>query len=108
MHVRAAVLTVWRIAYLDSSTYRKVPDKVLGDARTWAKSYPTEIEFPEGYFGLLLARLEYAQAHDQRNEQRRLFREMKAVAERTDYSEYNEDSDMLATINTLQQVYGYQ
>ena len=61
MHVRAAVLTVWRIAYLDSSTYRKVPDKVLGDARTWANSYPTEIEFPEGYFGLLLARLEYAQ-----------------------------------------------
>lgn len=108
MHVRAAVLTVWRIAYLDSSTYRKVPDKVLGDARTWAKSYPTEIEFPEGYFGLLLARLEYAQAHDQRNEQRRLFREMKSIAERTDYSEYNEESDMLASIKTLQQVYGYQ
>lgn len=108
MHVRAAVLTVWRIAYLDSSTYRKVPDKVLGDARTWANSYPTEIEFLEGYFGLLLARLEYAQAHDQRNEQRRLFREMKSVAERTDYSEYNEDSDMLASIKTLQQVYGYQ
>ena len=93
---------------MDSSTYRKVPDKVLGDARTWANSYPTEIEFPEGYFGLLLARLEYAQAHDQRNEQRRLFREMKSVAERTDYSEYNEDSDMLASIKTLQQVYGYQ
>ena len=30
------------------------------------------------------------------------------IAERTDYSEYNEDSDMLATIKTLQQVYGYQ
>lgn len=107
MHVRAAVLTLWRIAYLDSSFYRKVPDKVLRDARTWAELYPTEIEFPEGYFGLLLARLEYAQAHDQKNEQRRLFREMKSVAERTDYSDYNEDSDLLASIKTLQQVYGY-
>ena len=108
MHVRAAVLAVWRIAYLDSSTYRKVPDKVIGEARTWAKSYPTEIEFPEGYFGLLLARLEYAQEHDQRNEQRRLFREMKSIAERTDYSEYNEENKLLASIKTLQQVYGYQ
>jgi len=108
MHIRAAYLTVCRVAYLDTSTYRKVPDKLISDAKGWAQQYPTEIEFPEGYFGLLLARLEYAQAHDQRNEQRRLFREMKAVAERTDYSEYNEDSDMLASIKTLQQVYGYQ
>lgn len=75
--------------------------------RTWAELYPTEIEFPEGYFGLLLARLEYAQAHDQKNEQRRLFREMKSVAERTDYSDYNEDSDLLASIKMLQQEYGY-
>lgn len=108
MHVRAAFLTVCRIDYLDSSAYRKVPDKLVNDAKAWAQQYPEEIEFPEGYFGLLLARLEYAQAHDQRNEQRRLFREMKSVAEKTDYSEYEEESDMLGTIKMLQQIYGYQ
>lgn len=107
MHVRAAYLTVCRVSYLDTSAYRKVPDKLIADAKAWAQQYPEEIEFPEGYFGLLLARLEYAQAHDQRNEQRRLFKEMKSVAEKTDYSEYEEESDMLGTINMLQQIYGY-
>ena len=108
MHVKAAYLTVCRVDYLDTSTYRRVPDKLINDAKAWAQRYPEEIEFPEGYFGLLLARLEYAQSHDQRNEQRRLFREMKSVAEQTDYSEYEEESDMLDTIKMLQQVYGYQ
>ena len=108
MHIKAAYLTVCRIDYVDTSTYRRVPDKLISNAKTWAKQYPEEIEFPEGYFDLLLDRLEYAQAHDQRNEQRRLFREMKSVAERTDYSEYGEESDMLATIKMIQQVYGYE
>ena len=108
MHVRAAYLTVCRVDYLDTSAYRRVPDGLLNDARTWAQQYPGEIEFPEGFFGLLLARLEYAQAHDQRNEQKRLFREMRTVAEKADYSEYEEESDMLSTVELLQEIYGYR
>lgn len=107
MHIRAAFLSVSKVSYLDTSTYRKVPDKLLNSAKAWAQQYPEEIEFPEGYFGLLMARLEYAQAYDLRNEQRRLFKEMKSVAEKTDYSEYNEKNDMLEAVKRLQQVYGY-
>jgi len=96
-----------RVAYLDTSSYRKVPDSLLSQAKEWSLQYPDEIEFPEGYFGLLLARLEYAQANDQRNEQRRIFREMKAVAQRTDYSEYNEANELQETVDMLARIYGY-
>ena len=84
-----------------------MPDNLLNQAKEWSLQYPDDIEFPEGYFGLLMARLEYAQAHDQRNEQRRLFREMKTVAQRTDYSEYGETNDMEQSINMLECIYGY-
>ena len=107
MHTRAAFVSVARTAYLDTSSYRKVPDKILSLAKSWAEQYPDKIEFPEGYFGLLLARLEYARANDQRNEQRRMFREMKQVAEKTDYSEYNEENEMISTVELLQSIYGY-
>lgn len=107
-HIRAAYLVTSRVTYLETSTYRKVPDKLLNNAKAWVLQYPEEIEFPEGYFGLLLARFEYAQAHDMRNEQRRLFKEMKTVAERTDYSEYQEANSMLETVDMLQRIYGYR
>lgn len=93
-HIRSAYISALRASYLETASYRKVPDNLLNQAKEWSLQYPDDIEFPEGYFGLLMARLEYAQAHDQRNEQRRLFREMKTVAQRTDYSEYGETNDM--------------
>ena len=93
---------------MDTSDYRQVPEKILRRAKEWSLLYPEEIEFQEGYFGLLFARLEYAQANDMRNEQRRMFREMRLVAERANYSQYEERNEMLETIAALQQVYGYQ
>lgn len=107
MQTRAAILSVWSVACLETSFYRKVPEKMLKNAKAWAALYPNEIEFKKGYFGLLLARLEYAQANDERNEQRRLFKEMKSIAESTDYAKYSEESDLLNTVNMLQRLYGY-
>lgn len=74
--VRSAFIASCRVVYLDTSDYRQVPEKILRRAKEWSLLYPEEIEFQEGYFGLLFARLEYAQANDMRNEQRRMFREM--------------------------------
>ena len=106
--VRASFLTVCRGFYLDASEKRRVPDRLLHDIERWIQQYPGEIEFSEGYFELLLARLQYAQAHNERNEQKRIFRKMKSFAEKTDYSEYKEENKMLEAIKTLQLLYGYQ
>ena len=76
-------------------------------AKEWVELYPEDIEFPEGYFGLLVSRLFYAQSHDLRNEQKRMFREMKRIADNTDYSEYEETNQMQETIRMLQKIYGY-
>jgi hypothetical protein len=93
--------------YAQSADYRKVPDAVMRRAKEWAELYPEDIEFPEGYFGLLVSRLFYAQSHDLRNEQKRMFREMKRIADNTDYSEYEETNQMQETIRMLQRIYGY-
>ena len=106
--VRASFLTVCRGEYLEASDKRRVPDKLLHDVERWIRQYPGEIEFSEGYFELLLARLQYAQAHNERNEQKRIFGKMKSFAEKTDYSEYKEENNMLKTIKLLQELYGYQ
>lgn len=107
MKIQSAYISMIRIAYLETSTYKRVPDKLLRIAKEWSLQYPDEIEFSEGYFGLLMARLEYAQSHGLRNEQRRTFREMKAVARRADYSKYNEINDMQQAVDSLQRLYGY-
>lgn len=71
------------------------------------KGYPKKIEFQEAYFGLLFSRLKYAQAQDMRNEQRRVYREMKTVAERANYSEYNESNQLMESVDILHRVFGY-
>ena len=106
MLICSAFISVSRVIYVDTSSYRRVPDKLLDKAKAWALQYPEEIEFQEGYFGLLYSRLEYAREHDMRNEQRRLLREMKIVAERADYSEYHEGNNMLETLAWIQNFYG--
>ena len=105
MRIRSAYITVSREYYLESG--KKAPDKLIKKAAKWAILYPEEIEFHEGYFGLLLSRLEYAQAHLGRDEQMRIFKEMKRTAERADYSEYDEENDLMNTIRTIQDMYGY-
>lgn len=105
--IRSAYITVTKEEYLSTSRYRKVPDGVIDQAKKWNDEYPDEIEFPEAYFGLLLANLEYAQEHDMRNEQRRVFKAMKTLAENTDYSEYHEENSMLKAVRMLQMIYGY-
>ena len=105
--IRSAYITVTKEEYLNTSRYRKVPDSVINQAKEWNEAYPDEVEFSEAYFGLLLAKLEYAQEHDMRNEQRRVFKEMKKVAENTDYSEYHEDNSMMKAVQMLEMIYGY-
>ena len=101
-------ISVSDLFYAQTADYKKVPDAVLRLAKEWAERYPEDIEFPEGYFRLLLSGLFYARAHDLRNEQRRLFREMKRIAENTDDSAYEERSQMLETVHSLQALYGYR
>lgn len=107
MNIRAAFVSVSNLVFSQTSDYRRVPDGIINNAKAWSIQYPGEIEFQEGYFGLLLSRLEYAQAQNLKNEQRRVFKEMKSVAERADYSEYGEQNQLLDTIRLLQQIYGY-
>ena len=45
--------------------------------------------------------------HSHMNEQKRMFREMKRIADNTDYSEYEETNQMQETIRMLQRIYGY-
>ncbi len=54
-----------------------------------------------------MAKLEYAKEHDMRNEQRRVFREMKKLAANTDYSEYHEENSMMKAVQMLEMIYGY-
>lgn len=105
--IRMSYISVSDAFYAQSADYRKVPDAVMHRAKEWAELYPEDIEFPEGYFGLLVSGLFYAQSHDLRNEQKRLFREMKRIADNTDYSEYEETNQMQETIRMLQRIYGY-
>lgn len=105
--IRMSYISVSDAFYTRGADYRKVPDTVMRRAKEWAELYREDIEFPEGYFGLLVSRLFYAQSHDLRNEQRRLFGEMKRIAESTDYSEYEEENQLQETVRMLQRIYGY-
>lgn len=93
--------------YSPSAEYKRVPDKIINKAKQWSEQYPKKIEFQEAYFGLLFSRLKYAQAQDMRNEQRRVYREMKTVAERANYSEYNESNQLMESVDILHRVFGY-
>lgn len=108
MRIRSAYVAVSNYAFAKTSDYRNVPDKLLAQAKEWSLQYPGEIEFQEGYFGLLMSRLEYAQSHDMRNEQRRTFKEMEAVAQRADYSSYNEENQLIESVQMLRKIYGYR
>lgn len=72
-----------------------------------AKRYFLAVLIAFLYFGLLFSRLKYAQAQDMRNEQRRVYREMKTVAERANYSEYNESNQLMESVDILHRVFGY-
>ncbi len=106
-YICSAFFSSCQIKYMDSSFSRKVPDKIIQRAKKWSQKFPDELEFQEAYFGLLLSRLEYEQKHGRRSEEVRLFREMKKIAERTDYSQYNEDNQLLQSIEIIQSEYGY-
>lgn len=107
MHIRAAFVKASDAFYSPSAEYERVPHKIINYAKNWSVQYPGEIEFQEGYFGLLFSRLKYAQMHDMRNEQRRVFHEMKIVAERADYSEYNESNQLKEAVEMIQMIFGY-
>ena len=100
--IRMSLIRTSDIICSQTSGYRRVPDRLLAQAKN-----PDEIEFQEAYFGLLLSRLQFAQAQDKRNEQRRIFREMKDVAEKADYSVYRERNQMMETVRLLERLYGY-
>lgn len=87
---------------------RDVPKDILIKAKEWEKLYPDDIEFKESYFGLLLTHLYYAQTKNARQAQQRIFDEMKKIAERANYDEYNEQNDLKISIRYLQRFYGYK
>lgn len=105
--IRMAYVSVSQAYYMQTADYRKTPDTVIRHAKELMELYPENIEFREGYFGLLVSSLRYAQSRDLRNEQKRLFREMKRIAETADDSEYEEATDMRETVALLQRIYGY-
>ena len=105
--VRSAFITASREYYLELPKPKKVPEKLIKKAKKWSFQYPGEIEFPEGYFGLLLADLYYAQRNCATAEEKRIFSEMKKVAEMTDYSEYHEENGLQDAIRELRSQYGY-
>lgn len=105
--IRAAFIIASEAIYSPSAEYKRVPDKIINKAKQWSEQYPKKIEFQEAYFGLLFSRLKYAQAQDMRNEQRRVYREMKTVAERANYSEYNESNQLMESVDILHRVFGY-
>lgn len=107
MHIRAAFIIASEAIYSPSAEYKRVPDKIINKAKQWSEQYPKKIEFQEAYFGLLFSRLKYAQAQDMRNEQRRVYREMKTVTERANYSEYNESNQLMESVDILHRVFGY-
>lgn len=107
MHIRAAFIIASEAIYSPSAEYKRVPDKIINKAKQWSEQYPKKIEFQEAYFGLLFSRLKYAQAQDMRNEQRRVYRETKTVAERANYSEYNESNQLMESVDILHRVFGY-
>lgn len=107
MTVCSAYVATSNIVYSQTSSYRKVPDSLIAKAKEWSFKYPNEIEFQEGYFGLLMSRLEYAQSKNMKNEQRRVFREMVSVSQRADYSKYKEKNQLVEAVNMLRMLYGY-
>ena len=107
LDIRAAFIIASEAIYSPSAEYKRVPDKIINKAKQWSEQYPKKIEFQEAYFGLLFSRLKYAQAQDMRNEQRRVYREMKTVAERANYSEYNESNQLMESVDILHRVFGY-
>lgn len=86
MHIRAAFIIASEAIYSPSAEYKRVPDKIINKAKQWSEQYPKKNRISGGILGLF-SRLKYAQAQDMRNEQRRVYREMKTVAERANYSE---------------------
>lgn len=106
MRVRSSYISVTNAECSKHEGSRDVPDKVMTRAKDWSEQYPEEIEFQEGYFGLLLTHLRYAQVHGKKNEERRTFSKMKELAEKTDYSEYGEENQMKEAVAMLQIFYG--
>ena len=107
MDIRSAFISIAKEEYLATSESRIVPNSIMNMAQNWSFQYPKEIEFQESYFGLLCAKLEYYQTQNNRKEQNKIFKEMKRVAAKTDYSEYNESNQLQETVDILQQIYGY-
>ncbi len=107
MRIRSAYVTGCEMEYLDTSALRRVPDELIEKAREWSLQYTDEIEFQEAYFGLLLARIEYSQAHDMRDEEQRVFSEMELLSKRVDYSEYHEENQVRKSVEMLRMIHGY-
>ena len=105
--VRSAFISVTKEYYFENSKPKRVPEKLVSKAKKWSTQYPGDIEFQESYFGLLFAKLKYVQEFGNRGEQIQIFKEMKRVAERADYSEYHEENGLLESIEILEEIYGY-
>ncbi|MBR4909017.1 MAG: SIR2 family protein [Acidaminococcaceae bacterium] len=105
MRVRSSYITVTSYIYYEKHGVCEVPKSVLELAKNWSLLYPEEIEFQESYFHLLWSQFEYAHCKKKKRQLRHIISEMEAVAQRSYYSEYNEDNQMKDAVDCLKLSY---
>ena len=106
--IRSAYATVCAEKYArDFNRFRDVPPKIMGRLKKWSDQYPDEIEFREAYFHILLAHLEYAQAHEMKAEEKRTFHEMEQLARSANYDQYLEENQLQKDVELLRDIWDY-
>ena len=105
MKVRSSYITVTSYVYYEKHGVCEVPKLVLELAKKWSLLYPNEIEFQESYFHLLWSQFEYAHSKKNKRQLRQIISEMEGVAQRANYSEYDEDNQMKDAVELLKLSY---
>lgn len=93
--------------YSKKATLVLVPNSIVNIANKMSLEYPDEIEFQDGYFGLLRSKLFYEHAHHLKKQMKETIKDMERVARRANYREYNEDNRMVKSLNALKQLINF-
>ena len=101
MRVQSSYIVITDYIYDAKHGFCEVPEPVLELAKKWSLQYPKEIEFQESYFHLLLSQFEYEYRKKKKRKLYQILSEMEAVARRADYSEYNEENDLLDVLEWI-------
>lgn len=84
-----------------------MPEEIVNIANKSSLEYPDEIEFQEGYFGILRSKLFYEHAHHLKKQMKETIKDMERVARRANYREYNEDNGMLKSLSVFKQLINF-